>query len=1194
MLLMLSFVSTVSGNVCVICAAGKYRFGRSSLAPCLHCPANTFSAVHGASACQACPMHTFSAPGSALCEPDACVDGVVVTGCLCVPGSTGDNGGPCTACGRDTFKNRTGSSACLACAPNETSANGSVGCVCEENYFGVSGDCAACPLELVSPQNSSECFCGDGGLLSNGTCAVILPVRVHLTGVFGDDTNAPMTPAEVESATAALVQELSKMLNVSADTLDVTTWTDANDTTVRYSAQLSWTGVFPNNTNASDAMTDGEIEAAKGDLVLELVKVYNTNIGLTDVKTWTDGNSTSVRYSVNISWTGVFPEPARAPHVMTDGEIEAAKGDLVLELAKVYNTNIDLPDVKTWTDGNSTSVSYSVNISWTGVFPDPPRTPHVMPDDEIEAAKGDLVLELAKVYNTNIDLPDVKTWTDANSTSVHYSVNISWNGVFEDTNSSTGMSPDEIEGAKQVLILELAKTYNTSADLVYVHTWTDVNDTSVHYKVEILTTGVLPAPPRAPYVMTDVEIEDAKTVLRLELAKVYNTTTDLLDVTAWSEGNETSVRYRVKLLVTGALKDANGPPVMSVEEIEAAKTALLLELATVYNTSTDLLDITTWSEGDETSVRYRVKLLVTGALEDANGPHVMSAEEIEAAKKALALEVAKLYNTTTDFVHVSTWTDDNGTSVQYRVNVSWTGAFDNPADPPYVMSAAEIEAAKQALVLELAKLYNTSAHLVEVETWTDANGTRVHVSVYIFLDGPESLNVTGKFPLLTQVKVDYEYGQIVHGKFRQCPMNMRVVNGSCECVAGYHERDGVCEACSRGTYKEVTANTECLECAGNTYSGAAAGVCSECPPFAFEIEAHTRCVCRDGFILFRNECVEQQPSFVTLEAELRHNGSSLLMLNISTKLIASISSRFDIDATMLFVTVDETSEGVYLAPAIEATTTPTPTSSTTAAETTAMESSTPAPVEAETAAMESSTPAPVEAETAAMESSTPAPNNESQAAGRRLLQLDTATRNDTTTPRPPDYFVRRITIACVCPEGSAVCEQCLALQDECYALEDTEFCGKKSSGVRRVGYVDYTGKLNVCAEGQVLQTDLFTRSKVCADKSSDAIALWMILLFVLLFVILISALGTRFKLHHMIYVRWMPRGVSDGTIHWKGAPLYEKVPLAIVHPVPERPPPYRPPDAGFRRRETPRGFPTDPTAPPLNKAYALYELHFNK
>jgi Ca2+-binding EF-hand superfamily protein len=1243
---MLSFVSIGSGNICVLCPPGKYKFGGSSIQHCLYCPMNTFSSMSGASACTPCPIHTFSTPGSAWCQPDACVDGVSIPGCLCTPGTTGDDGGPCTPCARDTFKNTTGSSNCTSCPVNETSTEGSIGCVCEENFFGVSGDCETCPLDLVSPPNSTECFCTDGRLLTNGTCAAILPERLHLTGVFGDDTNTPgvMSPEEIENATAALVLELSTLFNASADSLDVQTWTDTNDTGVRYRVGLSWTGVFRDTSNASDAMTDLEIEDAKAELVLKLTTLYNTSTDLRDVKTWTDGNSTSVQYSVNISWTGVFADYPQAPHVMTDAEVEDAKENLVMELAKLYNTNTDLLHVKTWTEANDTSVSYSVNISW--------------------------------------------------------------NGAFENTNSSQVMSSEEIEVAKEALVLELAKLYNTSADLVHVHTWTDDNDTSVHYNVEILLTkGVIPAPPRAPHVMTDVEIEDAKAALLLELAKAYNTTTDLLDVKTWTEGNDTSVRYRVELLVTGALEDKT------------------------------------------------------------KGPHVKSAEEIENEKNALALEVAKQYNTTTDSVHVTTWTSDDK-SVHYRVNVSWTGRFEDKPDPPHVMSPEEIEAAKEALVLELAKLYNTSTHLVEVEAWTVANDTRVYVSAYILFDGAESLNVTtGKFPLLSQVKVEYEYGQIVYGKFKRCPTNMKVVNGSCECVAGYQERDGVCESCSRGTYKALTANTDCLQCTGNTYSGIAAEVCSECPAFSLEVEGNTRCVCGVGFILFNNECVEQQPNYVTLNAGLRHNNSLLVMLNISTKVIDTIVSRFGIDQNMLFVTVNETSQAVFLEPTIETSTTPILTSTTpppstepettgpetstpppSSEETNSSETSTPPPSSEETNSSETSTPSPIKEETSSPETSTPPPStvessfvvidtdgnaliseaelrnsmemfnqtlsneewnglvqnfdrdgdgeinpqeyklmfpsDESQSAGRRLLQIsmDTALHNDTTTPmpvensflkmdtdgnsfiseaefndfmdivvnqtvpndqwkyilqiadrdtdgqisldefmflvtvqmqkqtqlqetsnqspttpnrrlleistnttnttttttpRPPAYYERSVTITCVCPQGSSVCDKCLALQDECFTLEETEFCGIKGSGIRREGYLNYAGEQKFCEEGEVLETDEWTRSKVCRKKT-DA-TLWMILIFVLLFIILITVLAARFRLFHIIYAWRMPRVIEKDVVGWKVPQAYEQVPVwrAPVQPTyPTYPTPYR--------------------ASASSSPHIVYELHFNK
>ena len=92
-LLTLSFLSSVSVNMCVLCPAGKYKLGGSSMVTCVDYPEHTFAATLGAWACEACPTYTFSATGSASCAPDACVDDVVVTGCLCTVGNTGTNGG---------------------------------------------------------------------------------------------------------------------------------------------------------------------------------------------------------------------------------------------------------------------------------------------------------------------------------------------------------------------------------------------------------------------------------------------------------------------------------------------------------------------------------------------------------------------------------------------------------------------------------------------------------------------------------------------------------------------------------------------------------------------------------------------------------------------------------------------------------------------------------------------------------------------------------------------------------------------------------------------------------------------------------------------------------------------------------------------------------------------------------------------
>jgi len=645
LLLTLSLVSTVSGNMCVFCAAGKYRFGGSSIAPCLPCPANTFSASAASAECETCPMHTFSAPGSASCEPDACVDDVPVAGCLCPAGSTGADGGPCTACGRDTFKNRTGSSNCTSCAANETSAEGRGGCVCMENYFGVSGACAACPLQLVSPENSTECFCTDGALLRDGKCGSTFPVRLHLTGAFANITNTSMSPAEIEDA-------------------------------------------------------------------------------------------------------------------------------------------------------------------------------------------------------------------------------------------------------------------------------------------------------------------------------------------------------------------------------------------------------------------------------------------------------------------------------------------------------------KAAIVLALATQYNTSAHLVQIETWTDETG-RVHVSVHISFDSADSfaaaelmnVNNTVVSQGIVQWKVELEYGQIEYGQFVRCAAGMRVVNGSCACVAGYQERGGACVACSAGSYKALTAKTECLQCAGNGYSRAASPNCTECPPFALQIQGHTRCVCGVGFVLYNNECVELEPAYVRLGADLSSVNASLLLSDLTVNVIAAIVGLFDVNPDMLFVSVDVTVP-VYLQPT-----------------TTAAATSTPPP--------EGETSTPPEGET-----STPPP--EGAGARRRLLQ------NSSTTPIPPDSFRRRVTISCVCPKGiGSLCDQCLLLQEECFPVEGTEFCGEKDSGRRIDGYLDYTGvQQNACADGEVLVTDVLSRSKVCVTKSTDTNLFLIIVVVASVSVLLLTAFAVRFR--HRIYVLLMPRAADAGVMNWKYAQPLAPEPAPNWH--------------------TPLAVP----ALDAKSAHVMYKLQFNK
>ena len=143
---------------------------------CQQCPDNTFNDQHGGE-CQSCPEFSLSPAGS-----------TAETQCLCAPGATGADGGPCTQCGDGFYKTGSGTAACQACpsAPHQTSLPGSTAaadCRCKAGYSGADGGacyacnpnhykdtvgdsaCEVCPDFTNSPVAStalSACECIDG------------------------------------------------------------------------------------------------------------------------------------------------------------------------------------------------------------------------------------------------------------------------------------------------------------------------------------------------------------------------------------------------------------------------------------------------------------------------------------------------------------------------------------------------------------------------------------------------------------------------------------------------------------------------------------------------------------------------------------------------------------------------------------------------------------------------------------------------------------------------------------------------------------------------------------------------------------------------------------------------------------------------------------------------------------------------
>ena len=163
-------------SVCDIAPGGQYHNVAPPLGGCASCDAGTFKTADADTACDGtCPGDSTSPEGS-----DALTD------CVCNAGYSGANGGSCTVCPADTYKDATGDSACLPCAVNSQSLAGSdaaTDCQCNAGYAGPDGGictecstnfykstvgtalCEACAVNSQSPAASvtdTACQCNAG------------------------------------------------------------------------------------------------------------------------------------------------------------------------------------------------------------------------------------------------------------------------------------------------------------------------------------------------------------------------------------------------------------------------------------------------------------------------------------------------------------------------------------------------------------------------------------------------------------------------------------------------------------------------------------------------------------------------------------------------------------------------------------------------------------------------------------------------------------------------------------------------------------------------------------------------------------------------------------------------------------------------------------------------------------------------
>ena len=131
-----------------VCAAG--HSGEDG-GPCEACGEGTWKAANGSSACTACAEHALSPTAST--DPEAC---------LCLAGYTGEDGGPCAACETGKYKPELGAAPCSACSANtstrEPGRTDASECVCAAGFGNVSGSCRPCPAgRFKAAAGTGEC-----------------------------------------------------------------------------------------------------------------------------------------------------------------------------------------------------------------------------------------------------------------------------------------------------------------------------------------------------------------------------------------------------------------------------------------------------------------------------------------------------------------------------------------------------------------------------------------------------------------------------------------------------------------------------------------------------------------------------------------------------------------------------------------------------------------------------------------------------------------------------------------------------------------------------------------------------------------------------------------------------------------------------------------------------------------------------
>ena len=810
-----------NGGPCALCVPGKYKTV-SGTAVCTNCSANTFSTVVGATsilACSNCGANSQSGGSSAACVCNKGYTGPDGGVCLpCVAGTfkTGIGSAECTLCANNTFSGVVGStnaSVCQSCQANAISAAGSVDqeyCYCKPGYAHLEGrhSCRQCTPGTYNSQLAqracSNCTIGMYSLnysaISPETC------KYCPAGQWSPEGSANCNLCPAYSRTLAISGLVTDCV------CDPGYIGPGGSTCVACAAGLYKDVQGPEGCVSCPALTSsfpGTVRATDCWCVSGYIKVSGVCVAMIP---------RPIQISGSLENLPVNPSPA---------QIQNATQQLRQSIAAQFNVAIELVQVD--------AVANSSNVQVL-----------LFARSETEVALLQRKVSLATAAPTQSSLPFLLVATGNASVGEPRTVLIT-----VDVHYAAGSVSRESE-AMFALLTEMSEYFDVPVyDLSYAF---DASGSAA-----------------VPRVVISVRTESSA-----EFVRVSGSSQALL-----AQGNVTLPELSVDVLAVGdsgpgglnftrALIWTNGSA-MSAAEVQAAMPALLRQLSWFYNVPAyDISVVVTANASacvdfNATSTCfdeiYSVQVFVGAntmvSTENLQARYLVMSETVE-TPIPLVLELP--FELDNVFYFTDTGVSDFYVEMEL---VESDGLF---------LSDTQVAQADETLTWHLADFFGVDASRVHFETiaprfpmLNNASNVRVWLEVAAGeLPGllQRASQLVGKATLLVQpakiaglanaVQAEI-FGQMVDGRFVQCPPNYVVDAQVCKCKRGYVLSAALCVPCAAGAYSSALDEHECANCSTATFSLGGATACTGCHANSNSAVASTSqdaCQCDPGYFFF--------------------------------------------------------------------------------------------------------------------------------------------------------------------------------------------------------------------------------------------------------------------------------------------------------------------------------------------------------